>query len=478
MSYAIYIGGDLTANGVGYLAGYGDEPSSHWLTLNPRRRHEAGATLEVGVTAEAEMPGVRTRIPQVAETFRHFCVEYSQYLGVPGPLTNGGLNEHGVAVRDVWSPSHPRLVALTPADQSGPSYSDLARLVLERGRRAREGVALIGDLIAAHGESTYGGTSHLIADASEAWVVIQFAGGQGLWAAERLARSVVRVSRPGYIGVVPADFADRDDFAGSPHLVAFAVEQGWYRPSDGPFDVNAVYGDGHLRWSGVRWMEGELTARAQRPGDLSFSDVCWAVRTERLTGDSAGYGQVVPLLAPEEPAELRVLWHAAVGPVAYPLTPHPLGLSRVAPELARHRYLTRGESRVFVGDGDEPDGPASVVPQRVEATRSAVMAGKRLLYLISEHHELFLPEVRPLWPAFEAGAHEALRATIDQARILLSVDRGDLAEDLLTRFAEEQAVRALDLVEIVAASMDARSRLLSGVRDTLGWQGPAIDWRQ
>jgi len=102
---------------------------------------------------------------------------------VPGPLTNGGLNEHGVAVRDVWSPSHPRLVALTPADQSGPSYSDLARLVLERCRTAREGVALIGDLIAEHGESTYGGNSHLIADASEAWVVIQFAGGQGLWAA-------------------------------------------------------------------------------------------------------------------------------------------------------------------------------------------------------------------------------------------------------------------------------------------------------
>ena len=42
-------------------------------------------------------------------------MSYSYFLGVPAPLTNGGLNEHGVAVRDVWSTSSPWLIALTPA---------------------------------------------------------------------------------------------------------------------------------------------------------------------------------------------------------------------------------------------------------------------------------------------------------------------------------------------------------------------------
>ena len=98
---------------------------------------------------------------------------------MPAPLTNGGLNEHGVAVRDVWSPSSERLRAMTPADQRGLNYSDLARVVLERARTAREGVELIGELIARHGEATYGGNSHLIADAGEGWVVVEFAGGAG-----------------------------------------------------------------------------------------------------------------------------------------------------------------------------------------------------------------------------------------------------------------------------------------------------------
>ena len=179
MSYAIYVGANLTDDGCAYLAGYGDEPSSHWLELAPRAEHPADATIEVGVTEASLMPGVRIEIPQAAVTSRHLRVDYSYYRGVPAPLTNGGLNEHGVAVRDVWSPSAERLRAMTPADQRGLNYSDLARVVLERARTARDGVELIGELIERHGEATYGGNSHLIADAGEGWVVVEFAGGPG-----------------------------------------------------------------------------------------------------------------------------------------------------------------------------------------------------------------------------------------------------------------------------------------------------------
>ncbi len=50
----------------------------------------------------------------------------------------------------------------------------------------------MGALVAEHGHSTYGGNSNIIADSNEAWVVIQFAGGQGLWAAERLNDDSIR----------------------------------------------------------------------------------------------------------------------------------------------------------------------------------------------------------------------------------------------------------------------------------------------
>ncbi|MCA9999400.1 MAG: C69 family dipeptidase, partial [Anaerolineales bacterium] len=227
MSYAVYVGKHLTANGRSYLAGYGDEPSSHWLELVPRQQHPAKATITVGVTPQAEMPGELMEIPQVAETARHLRVSYSYYRGVPAPLTNGGLNEHGVAVRDVWSPSRPELVQMTPRNQRGPNYSDLARIVVERARTAREGVAIIGDLIARYGYSTYGGNSHFIADADEGWVVLEFAGGQGLWAAQRVGANDIRVSRPGYIGAIAADFANDPNVMAPPHLVSFAVAQGW-----------------------------------------------------------------------------------------------------------------------------------------------------------------------------------------------------------------------------------------------------------
>src|SRR6185312_17079915 len=85
---------------------------------------------------------------------------------------------------------------------------------------------------------------------------------------------------------VPADFADHPDFAGAPHLIEFAIDQGWYNPASGPFDANAVYGDGRGAWQGAAWMTGELAARAARPEHIGLADVMWAVRTERLTGDS------------------------------------------------------------------------------------------------------------------------------------------------------------------------------------------------
>ena len=63
-----------------------------------------------------------------------------------------------------------------------------------------------------YGYSTYGGNSHLFADTDEGWVLINFAGGQGLWAAERLGSDDVRVSRPGYMGDFPVDFEDDPDY--------------------------------------------------------------------------------------------------------------------------------------------------------------------------------------------------------------------------------------------------------------------------
>jgi hypothetical protein len=468
MSYGLYIGRNLTADGLAYLAGYGDEPSSHWLEIIPRRQHAADATVTVGVTPQADLPGLLSEIPQAAETARHIRVSYSYYKGVPAPLTNGGLNEYGVAVRDIWSTSRQELIEMTPKDQTGPNYSDLARLVLERAKTAREGVELIGALIARHGYADYGGNSHLIADATEAWVVIECAGGQKLWAAERLGPDSIRASRPGHIGVVPVDQPDHPDFLYSPNLVTFAVQQGWYDPArKQPFNLNTVYGDGKGRWAGAEWIEAEMTARAKRPEKIGFTDIVWAVRTEKLTGDTAGYGQIVPLISPEHSA-LRHLWHTAIGAVAAPFVPVFMGATEVPAEYRQHRYLTAGESARFLDLRHALRGKresASQVAQGIEATRSAVAVFKRVLNLVVQHHELFLPEVTALWEAAERRLLQAHPGVMATAATLLSAGRADLAADYLTYYCRAELLAALDLGETLAAGLDARSRLLFGISE-------------
>jgi len=69
-SVAVYVGKNLTKDGSVLLAGYGDEPSSHWLEIAPRRKHPLGSTITLGSTAESTFPGRLIKIPQTAETFK------------------------------------------------------------------------------------------------------------------------------------------------------------------------------------------------------------------------------------------------------------------------------------------------------------------------------------------------------------------------------------------------------------------------
>ncbi|MEM7210164.1 MAG: C69 family dipeptidase [Pseudomonadota bacterium] len=459
MSYAIYIGCDHTADGIAYVAGYGDEPSSHWLELAPQKEHDPHSTVTVGVTSDAEMPGSLCEIPQARYTARCLRVNYSQYRGTPAPITNGGLNEYGVAVFDVWSKSSQALIEMTPSDQTGPNYSDLARLVIERAKSAREGVELIGSLIEEFGHSTYGGNSHLIADAEEAWVVIEFAGEMGLWVAERLGSDAIRASRPGYIGTVP--LTPTEDFMYPSHLIDTAITNGWYDPSHGEFNVNQVYGDGKGRWEGVAWIEKEMRSRAQKPQRLSIDDIFWAISTEHLTGDTAGYGRVVPLTNPKH-SGTRMMWYSPIGAVTAPLVPVFIGQKSVPPEYAQHRFLTAGESAKVLDTRKQEDDPASVsrISQGVECSRCAVYAFKRLMHLVFQKPDLLFKEVWDHWRAIEMSYYSELSDTIKSASILYDANEDELAENLLTNFNHHCLDHILNDCEALAESAYVRLRAL------------------
>ncbi len=459
MSYGLYIGKNLTADGNAWLAGYGDEPSSHWLEIVPRARHSAEETITVGVTEQADLPGRRSQIPQASVTHRNLRVCYSSYKGIPAPITNGGLNEFGVAVRDIWSPSRPELVSLTPKDQSGPNYSDFARLVIERATTAREGVELIAKLIAQYGECSYGGNSHIIADANEAWVMVQFSGGQGLWAAERLGADSIRASRPGYISEIPINEPDHPDYLYSDNLVSFAKSMGWY--TEGVFDANAVYGDGKGRWAGVQWIEGQMAERTNSGQKIGLNDMVFALRTPKLTGDKAGYGQIVPLVEPAH-SDLRMLWHTPIGAIAAPFSPVFMGQTGIPLEFGKHRYLTTGEAHCFLDDRkiDETELNApSTVSQWNETSRCAVAECKRLLYLMLQDSNRFLPEVTEAFENHEARVIAQTNDMRKTAAILLSQDEQVLASNLLTYFSSQELLAGLGLVQALSAGIEPRARI-------------------
>ncbi|MDH3270420.1 MAG: C69 family dipeptidase [Gemmatimonadota bacterium] len=459
-SLAIYVGRELTDDGSVLLGGFGHEPSSHWYEVTPARDFPAGTTIEVGVTAEASFPGRRLRIPQVGTTLRYISTNYSEFAGFPPPLTNGGLNERHVAARDVWSPSRPELVAMTPNPQTGLSYSDLSRIVMERATSAREAVAILGALIDEHGYATYGGNSHLFADPEEGWVVIDYAGGQGLWAAERLRPDEVRVSYPGYIRDFPVDFADDPDFMGSANLVSFAVARGWWDANGGqPFDLHEVYGrpfpsapgqdDPHDLFRNPPLLEEQISALAP----IGLEDMMALVRDPRWSNDGAGYGQVAHLRSQVRP-ELGTLWMSITGAVASPFVPVPLGARDVPPEYKQHRYMTKDSDTDFVDSQFAP----------LEGTVSAFNVHKRLLYHMCEDPDRFLEPVTASLEAFESQLVADQFETEQRVRQLIDEGRAAMIPDILTDQAVQSLLDGLDLGERLATAVEVVARRERGIR--------------
>src|SRR5699024_5390847 len=340
-SIAFYVGGDLTEDGHPMLGGFGHEPSSHWVEVVPEQEHPEGSTITVGATEEADLPGELTEIPQVEETYRYITSNYSEFAGFPAPLTNGGLNEKNVAARDVWSDSREELVEMTPDGQTGPQYSDLSRIAMERASTAEEAVNILGDLIDEHGYTTYGGNSHLFADENEGWVFVEFAGGEGLWAAERLGSDEIRVSYPAQLQEFAGEAVESEhaDDRGSEILGDFAEYEGWDDPaSDDAFNLQDVYGvpfpadefepnetadpEDEAPYRNPVSLEEEI---ATLDGSITLEDMMRLVRDPRWSDDRAGYGHVAELRDDLPDPMLATLWLAPTAAATAPYIPMSIG---------------------------------------------------------------------------------------------------------------------------------------------------------
>ena len=254
------------------------------LVSNPRTVWPSGAVLDLG----------RIQIPQADETYGtlgshpYWCWGYEE-----------GINEYGVAIGNegVWTkPLAEALAAMQRGDslQVGLTGMDLVRLGLERGKTAREALAVMTDLLEEYGQfgsgtptadALSGGydNSFIIADASEAWI-LETAGRQ--WVAKRVASGSASISN---------DLSIRGDWdISSDSLQPVAVQRGWLREETTEnLDFRAVYGDDSpigLTKTSLSIPRSETTLRLQqdRAGIVSPR---WMMTIARDQSSSPGVDQ-------------------------------------------------------------------------------------------------------------------------------------------------------------------------------------------
>jgi hypothetical protein len=153
--------------------------------------------------------------------------------------------------------------------------------------------------------------------------------------------------------------------------------------------------------------------------------------------------------------------------VTAPFIPWRIGVASVPPEYGKHRYLTKGEATRFLTRDW----------QIREATLFAGRLFKRLMYFSCDRPGKFLPEVTEALTAFEnnaMGEQADLEAT---AMILYSAGRPGLAAQVLTRYSHGQAEEALELGAALLGSIEARTRVLYGLREPVTDEMSRLDYQ-
>lgn len=219
-------------------------------------------------------------IPQVAHT-------YAYHHGM-----FGYMNENQVAISESTLGTVRKLVNNTPSAKI--DLTMLSLLGMERSRTARECIQIMGELAEKYG---YGfnddGEMFAVSDPNEVWIFEIMPAGPlwspetgkpgAVWCAQRVPDDHVSVC-PNESRIGEVNLADKEQFMGSAHMVAFAVEQKLYDPAAGkPFNWKRAYSpaEGSALSSGGRrsrlWRFFDLVApslklKAETPNmDLPFS---------------------------------------------------------------------------------------------------------------------------------------------------------------------------------------------------------------
>jgi dipeptidase len=205
-----------------------------WIDIQPERSYKAGSMMTMYRMEEFDSLAMPTykeipigEIPQAEKTLG--------YINTSLPC----LNERQLAIGESTFGGRESL-------QSDSGLIDLWRLVkilAERCTTAREAIHLAGKLTAKYGWRDEG-ECLTIADPAEVWHFEIVGPGKGMvgsiWAAQRVPDNEVSVNANAS-RIRQIDLDQPDYFMASENLTQVALDSGWWKPEEGPFQFNYAY---------------------------------------------------------------------------------------------------------------------------------------------------------------------------------------------------------------------------------------------
>lgn len=243
----IAVGKKASADGSVILSHTDAGPDSR-IYVVPAARHKAGEKAPVywgiqdagrPLRDDGEILGY---IPQASATYAYIHSAYPH------------MNEHQLAIAESTINQRPELAVTRETGKQIMTVEQAQVFALQRCKKARDAVRLIGSLMETYGflpSSGDGGEDLVVGDPEEAWVLEIFGVGPGwtkesgkpgaIWAAQRLDDDQALII-PNWSIIKEIDPGDRDKFMVSSNYMREAIERGWYRPeAKRPFTWQDTY---------------------------------------------------------------------------------------------------------------------------------------------------------------------------------------------------------------------------------------------
>ncbi len=166
----------------------------------------------------------------------------------------GNINEHQLAIGETTYGGREELV-----DSTGiMDYGSLIYVTLQRAKKAREAIKVMGDLLSTYGYYS-SGESFSIADPNEVWIMELIGKGVGnkgaVWVARRIPDGYIS-GHANQARITTFPLNDPENCLYADDVISFAKESGYYEGPDSSFSFSDTYAP--VDFGGARFCEARV----------------------------------------------------------------------------------------------------------------------------------------------------------------------------------------------------------------------------